>query len=235
MVAAEPWGGTVRIAFAIVRVVAAAAIIAAVIGQLITSIGYWTGHGYQNIPNSVVNFFSFFTIESNVGTAVVCLIGAVLLAIRKGEDPHWFTILRAVIVTYMAVTGIVYNLLLRNIELPQGVTLEWSNEILHVVGPLYIVLDWLFAPGRTALAWKHIWTIVAFPIVWGVYTLIRGPFTLDELSQKPYWYPYPFLNPNLSQNGYLSVAFYLIMIALTIGAVGAGVIWVSKRKRVAAG
>ena len=66
--------------------------------------------------------------------------------------------------------------------------------------------------------------------MWVAYTLIRGPFTPNEVLGEPYWYPYPFLNPNLSPNGYLSVAFYVILIVLFIGAVGAGAIWVSRRK-----
>ena len=97
----------------------------------------------------------------------------------------------------MATTGIVYNVLLRGIELPQGATLGWSNEMLHVIAPILMLLDWLFAPGRNRLDWKTIWVIVSFPLVWGIYTLIRGPFVVDEVSGKDYWYPYPFMNPNI--------------------------------------
>ena len=219
-----------RVGFAILRVAAAAAGVAAIVGQLITSLDFWGKNNVTNIPLVVTNFFSFFTILSNVGTVVVMLIGAALLVMRSGEDPHWFAILRVCIVTYMGVTGIVYNLLLRNIELPQGATLGWSNEILHVVAPILVVLDWIVAPGRRPLAFTALWRVVIFPIVWAVYTLVRGPLTPNEQTGEPYWYPYPFLNPNLSPNGYLSVAFYVILIAVFICAVGAGAIWISKRK-----
>lgn len=218
-----------RIAFGIIRLAVASAIVAAVIGQLLTSLAFWEQAGVKNIALSVTNFFSFFTIESNVLGAVVLLIGAALLVTRTGEDPHWFTVLRAIAVTYLATTGIVYNLLLRGIELPQGATLPWSNEVLHVVAPAWLVLDWLLAPGRAALGWKAIWGIIAFPIVWALYTLVRGPFTPNEVLGEPFWYPYPFLNPNLSANGYLSVAFYVVLIAAVIGLAGAAVIWVSRR------
>jgi hypothetical protein len=220
----------VRIGFAIGRVALAAAIIAAIVGQLFTSIDFWTTHGVTNLAVVLTNFFSFFTIESNIATVVVMLIGAVVLVRQKGEDPQWFAVLRLCVVTYMGVTGIVYNLLLRNIELPQGATLAWSNEVLHVVAPVLVVLDWLFAPGRRPLAWRSLWIVVVFPIVWAAYTLVRGPFTPNELTGVSYWYPYPFLDPNLSPNGYLSVAFYVLLIALFICAVGAGAIWVSRRK-----
>jgi hypothetical protein len=225
----------VRILFAILRVLVAGAVVAAIVGQLIRSLENWHAAGVTNIPLSIVNFFSFFTIESNVATVVVLLIGAALLVTRTGPDPHWFTVLHGAIVTYMVVTGVVYNLLLRNVELPQGTTVPWSNEILHVVAPLWMLLDWIFAPGRSPIAWRALWGYLVFPIVWVAYTLARGPFTPNELKGESYWYPYPFLDPNLSPNGYLSVAFYVILIAAIIGLAAAGVIWVSKRKPVLKG
>jgi hypothetical protein len=219
-----------RIAFAIARLAVAGAGIAAIVGQLDTSLHFWAANGVTNVPLAIVNFFSFFTILSNVGAIVVMLLGAYLLLTRKGQDPDWFNLLRASVATYMIITGIVYNLLLRGIQLPQGQTLEWSNEILHVAVPIALLLDWLFTPGRGPIAWNQLWKILVFPIVWVVYTMVRGPFTPNELTGATYWYPYPFLNPYTSHNGYLSVAFYIILIAATIGLVAAGVIWVSKRR-----
>jgi hypothetical protein len=218
-----------RIGFGVVRTAFAVLTIVAIVAQFVHSAGF-TQQAGGDVGFFAVNFFSFFTIESNVGYVVVLLIGAWLLFTRKGDDPEWFTILRAVITTYMVTTGIVYNLLLRNIPLPQGRTLEWSNEILHVVGPVYLLLDWLFAPGRTELRNRALWWIAGFPIVWAIYTLIRGPFAIDKLTGEP-WYPYPFLNPATSANGYLSVAFYVILIAAVILCVGFVIVWISRRWR----
>lgn len=221
-----------RTAFGFGRLAVAGAGIAAVVGQLLTSLAFWRKEEVENIPLALVNFFSFFTILSNVAAIIVMLVGAWLLFARKGDDPRWFTILRGSVATYMIVTGIVYNLLLRNVVLPQGATLPWSNEILHVAVPLLVLADWLFAPGRTPIAWKDWWMTLIFPIVWVVYTMVRGPFTPNEITGDSYWYPYPFLNPHLSANGYLSVAFYVILIAATIGLVAAGVVWVSQRRAI---
>ena len=69
-----------------------------------------------------------------------------------------------------------------------------------------------------------------FPIVWAIYTLIRGPFTPNEITGASYWYPYPFLDPHLSPNGYASVGFYVVMIAILIGLVAAFAIYISRRK-----
>jgi hypothetical protein len=216
--------------FIVVRILGAAAIIAAIVGQLITSYSFWTGEaGLTDISTQVVNFVSFFTIDSNILTVAVFVIGAVYL-IRSGDnEPRWFSIGRGSVTAYMATTGIVYNLLLRGIELPQGSTLGWSNEIVHVIGPILMVLDWLFAPGRNRLEWKNIWIIVIFPIVWAVYTMVRGPFTFDAVTGNDYWYPYPFLNPVIAPEGYFTVAFYVVLIATVIGGVGALVVLVSRR------
>lgn len=215
--------------FIVVRLAGAALIAAAIVGQLMLSLGVWAGLGITNPATQLVNFFSFFTIDSNVLTVAVLLIGAILLIRGRTEDPRWFGVLRGSVTAYMATTGVVYNVLLRGIELPQGSTLPWSNEVLHVVGPILMVIDWLVAPGRIRLEWKHLGAVVAFPLVWGVYTMVRGPLTFDAVTGNDYWYPYPFLNPVIAPEGYLSVSFYIVVIAVLIGAVGAGAIWVSRR------
>lgn len=216
-----------RAAFLVLRLAGILDIGAAVVGQIVTSLGYWADNGITDTAFRLTNFFSFFTIESNVASVVVLTmaIGFSLLH----QHPTWFAVLRASVTSYMVTTGIVYNLLLRGIELPQGSTLDWSNEILHVWGPLYLLLDWLFAPGRPRLEWKHLVWVVSFPLVWAVYTLVRGPLTFDPVVDGPF-YPYPFLNPVTSANGYLSVAFYVILIAAVIGLVGAGIIRISRSR-----
>ena len=216
-----------RIPFAVFRVAAAALIVAAIVAQLQRSYSNWTSEGVVDIGFQFVNFFSFFTIESNVFSVVVLLIGA-YFAFANKRDAVWFNVARGAVATYMITTGVVYNLLLRNVELPQGTTVAWSNEVLHVVAPIVLLIDWLFAPGRRPVDWKAIWIIVSFPLVWGVYTLLRGPVALDERLGRN-WYPYPFMNPETSANGYLSVAFYMILIAVVIGAAGAGVIAISRK------
>ncbi|MBN9605252.1 MAG: Pr6Pr family membrane protein [Actinomycetales bacterium] len=217
-----------RVLFVVLRVLAAAAIAAAIVGQLQRSLTFETDTPGWSAGLVLSNFFSFFTIDSNTLSVVTLLIGAGLLLAGRRVDPRWFALLRVSTTTYMVVTGIVYNTLLRGIPLPQGQTVEWSNEILHVAGPILLLLDWLFAPGRARLEWRAIGVIVAFPIVWAIYTLVRGAIFVDPITGTN-WYPYPFLNPELSPLGYVSVAFYVVLIAAIIGLVGAGAIWISRR------
>jgi hypothetical protein len=225
----SPDGVVMRALFIVLRIAGVVAGIAAMVAQLTRTYQNWTELGIQNRSGVFINFFSFFTIDSNVGAVVVFAIGAVCL-IRNEGDPRGFALLRASITSYMVVTFVVYNLLLRGIELPQGTTVPWSNEILHVVAPLLIIIDWFFAPGRRRLEWKDLRVIIAFPIIWVIYTLIRGPFAYNETAHKPTWYPYPFLDPSLSAEGYFSVAFYVLLIAGVVIGVGAGVIRVSRMR-----
>lgn len=218
-----------RALFTVLRIAGAAAGVAAIVGQLITTYNFWENAGIGDKSSLFVNFFSFFTIDSNVLAIVVYAIGAVFL-LRAQSDPLWFARLRLSAVTYMTVTFVVYNLLLRGIELPQGTTLAWSNEVLHLVSPLLLIADWFFAPGRRRLGWNELGTVVVFPVAWVIYTLIRGPLAYNELAHKPTWYPYPFLDPSLSAEGYFSVAFYVVLIAGVVIGTGAGVIRVSRTR-----
>ena len=202
-----------RVLFGILRLLAAAAIITAIAGQFAVS--------WSMVPDRAfffVNFFSYFTILSNALSALLMLVGA-WIAFSRPTDPSWFNLLRACAVTYMATTFVVYNLLLREISLDQATTVPWSNEILHVWAPLYLIADWVLAPGRHPIAWRRLWTIAIFPIAWVVYSLIRGVL-VD-------WYPYPFLNP-AQEAGYGGVAVYVIAIAAFILLVGAGIIALSR-------
>lgn len=216
-----------RVLAYLLRIGGSIAISAAVVVQLQRSITN-EGSGQGEVGFVIQNFFSFFTIESNVLAAIVLFVGIFTLSGRP--EPRGWSMFRAAVTAYMATTGVVYNLLLRGIELPQGATVPWSNEILHVAGPAIMVLDWLVAPGRRRLHAKALWGIVAFPVLWAGYTLARGVMVLDPRTDTP-WYPYPFLDPNTSPNGYYSVGFYVVLIAMVIGVVGSGVLWVSRVRR----
>lgn len=157
-------------------------------------------HLLQNVPGaSAGNFFSYFTIESNI-IAVITLAIAGWYA-WQGESPRWLELLRGAATIYMTITGIVYSLLLSNIDV--NTPIPWINVVLHYTIPTIMVIDWLVdlprtrVPVRTSLIW------LGFPLLYLVYSLIRGPI-VD-------WYPYPFLDPRVS--GYGTVAAMALAIA----------------------
>jgi len=203
-----------RRVFGGIRIVAAGVIIAAIVAQLVYSLSF----DLPSVPAFLVNFFSFFTILSNTLAAIALLVGA-WYCFTVPVDPPWFNLALGCVVTYMATTGVVYNLLLRQVSLDQASTLPWSNEVLHLFAPIYMVLVWVFAPGKRVIPWTQLWVVAVFPVVWAIYTMIRGPIVG--------WYPYPFLDP-AQRGGYGAVAVYILGIAGFIIVMGALVIWLSR-------
>lgn len=213
----------------------AALIAAAVVAQLVRSVSSAIDAG-RHVPTIIANFFSFFTILSNVSAAVVLATAALWFFTRgrgKDAEPTGIAVALTCVTTFMVITGIVYNTLLRGVDLEPGSIVPWSNEVLHLVGPLFLLADLFVGPLRRALPWRAVWAIVAFPIVWVVYTMIRAPFITNPGTGDPFWYPYPFLNPNNANlepiSGYPGVILYVIGISVAMLAVGALVVWWGRR------
>ena len=92
---------TARTIGSVLRLAMAAAVVAAIVTQLANTI---------SIGNSVVNFFSFFTIQSNIIGAVAVTIAAVAgPAVRSSV---WLSQLRGAATLYMGITGMIFSLLL---------------------------------------------------------------------------------------------------------------------------
>lgn len=218
--------------WSIARGVMAVLIFAAIVAQLIDTTDSSLEMG-RHLPTVWANFFSFFTILSNTLAAIV-LAWAAAWSWTRGRltsiEPVGLAVCLACVTTYMVITGIVYNTLLRGIQLlPGNEPVWWSNEVLHLVGPLFLLADLFFGPYRRALPWQSLWAIVAFPILWAIYTMIRGPFITNPSTGDSAWYPYPFLNPANFDNGYVGVAMYIVGIAVAIIAVGSFVVWWGRR------
>jgi hypothetical protein len=176
-----------------------------------------------------VNYFSYFTIESNLFAAVALISAGVWALTRRTQEPTWIAVLMAAATTFMAITGLVYNILLRGLV---PAAHPWANEILHLIGPLFLIVDLLVATPRRRLPWRAVGIVIAFPIVWAAYTLIRGEFVVSPLTGDSWWYPYPFLNNHL--HGYGVVFAYVIGIAAAFTLVAWGVVAIGRRRSPAA-
>jgi hypothetical protein len=194
--------------------------------QLAGSLGYWVGTNVPNLSFKLVNFFSFFSVDSNLLGIAVLAIGVVFLLTGR-DDPRWFAVCRVAVAASVVVTGILYNALERGNPLPPGVV-PWANEVMHVVAPLYFIVDWLFAPGRRRVSWRALVAVVALLVVWTGYTMVRGLFAVD-VSEGRRWYPYSFVDPTAS-GGYLTVSLSLLLLVVVAGLVGCAAIWYSRRR-----
>ena len=105
---------------------------------------------------------------------------------------------------YIAIVGIAYHLLLRQLWNPQGAQLV-ADIVLHSVMPAAYLLYWfLFAP-RTGLHWKDAVAWLGYPGVYLVYSLARGAAIGV--------YPYPFVDVNLLGYGGVFVRAAIFLLA----------------------
>ncbi|EOP54660.1 integral membrane protein [Bacillus cereus VDM053] len=158
-------------------------------------------------PFNPVNFFSFFTIESNILVAVILLLSSLGTATFGRSEQ--FGVLRGAATVYILTTGLIYFLLLRGLEESLQTAIPWVNTVLHYIMPLAMILDWVINPPAKTITWKQAASWLVFPLLYVVYSLIRGPFVN--------WYPYPFLDPRIG--GYGRVLLYSIGIVVVIGAI----------------
>jgi hypothetical protein len=157
---------------------------------------------------TVITYFSFFTILTNLLTALV------FTAIALGPEAGWGQWFRTPTVqagtaVYIAIVGIIYQLLLRQLWNPQGA--QWvADVLLHSVIPIGYVVYWLLFGPRAGLNWKTAVAWLTYPAVYLVYILARG--AVSGL------YPYPFVDVNvLGYGGVLARAALFLLVFLSTG------------------
>jgi hypothetical protein len=190
----------VRIGFALLTLVAIA-----------TQLGDLAIRGALN----PINFFSYFTIQSNIiGIAAFVTAAA---SWRRGGGTS-IDMLRGAATVYLTVTFVVFSLLLSGTDVDTAI--PWVNTVLHGVFPVVVILDWILMPPLTPIAFRDSLLWLAYPILWVAYTMLRGP--------AAGWYPYPFLNPD--NGGYGTVVLYIGAI-FVFGAVLCAVVSAVSRWR----
>jgi hypothetical protein len=132
------------------------------------------------------NTFSTFTIQSNLFVALWLFVAIIFYKIK--EKPVVLNpVFRGAVTLYVTVTFLIYAIILEPIYSPQGWALV-SNIGLHYIVPIAFIVDWLITETSNKYKWKYILLWLIYPIMYLIYTLIRGYFTG--------FYPYPFLNLN---------------------------------------
>lgn len=173
-----------------------------------------TGGIFDSPAARVANVFCYFTILSNL------IIGgtSLLLAVNPDRPSTVFRALRLDGVLAIAVTGVVYHIALTGLyELTPGGA--FANQMLHTVSPILGVLGWLLFGPHGTLNPHIVWWSLAYPLLWLVFTLIRGAASG--------FYPYPFLD--VSDLGYPRVALNCVLIAVLFLALAAGAMLVDRR------
>lgn len=201
---ARPW-------FGLVAILALAGVVLQVVAVVVDSVPY---AAFDTTAARAANVFAFFTILSNLLVGVVHL----LLAVRPERDgPVWRVLVLDAVVA-IAVTGVVYNLVLAATTEPRGLH-EVANVLCHMVTPLVAVVGWLLFGPRGRVTRGVVLLSAAYPLVWLAVTLVRGA-VLD-------WYPYPFLD--VVTLGYGRVAINSVVVAVLFLGLGFGALALDRR------
>jgi len=225
------------------RLAAAAVGLSGVVAGFIVNVDRATRQN-QDLGLVLANYFSLFTILSTILTVVALTTAAIWRMRNPGSSPEPFGIALgiAIITGPLLLLGVVFNVLLRGdpsevaLADPAGIHFldSWATETLHVWLPLYLLVDLLFATRRRGLPWWSLAVLVAYPLVWILYTMVRGELTPDPSGVTTWWYPYPFLDPH-GPAGWAGAFTYIGVLTVALVAIGAVVIAVGRfRERRAA-
>jgi hypothetical protein len=131
-----------------------------------------------------INFFSYFTILTNILAALALTLPWLAPQSAAGKFFARPTV-RTAIAAYIIIVMTIVYFMLRHLTDLQG----WNfvaDLLLHYVMPVLFVIDWLFLVPKQTLKLKDTIFWLAFPIIYLAWTFIHGAFSG--------FYPYPFLN-----------------------------------------
>jgi len=153
----------------------------------------------------MMNFFSFFTIEANIFAAIVLIVTGIFLL--TGRPVDGLTMVRGAATLCMVITGIIYTLLLRDVDVQ--IPLPWVNAVLHYWMPVVLLLDWVVLRRAPVTFRRAAWWLL-IPVGYLAYSLIRGPLA-D-------WYPYPFMDPRQHSTGALIANVAVVAVGVAVVA-----------------
>jgi hypothetical protein len=166
-----------------------------------------------------VNFFSYFTILSNLLAGAALSAPTVAPASPLGRFFSAPTV-RTAVVLYTSVTAATYIVVLQGLWKPEG--LQWVADVtLHYVTPTLFLLDWLIFTPKGTLRASSAAPWLLFPLAFGLYSLARGPLTG--------FYPYPFLN--VTDLGLGKVLVNMAVMSAFFLAVGLGFVLLDRLLR----
>lgn len=184
----------------------AAIAVAALIGQTVLVIDDGT---------SLVDLFSYFTIQSNL------LVAGTSAVIASGRVPtgHGWRVIRLAALVGITVTGVVYATLIGPYVEFDGLALVLDTTF-HYVVPVAAVLGHVVLGPRPAWQWADL-AMLAWPVAWLTYTLLRAEIgspafaTADDGTSR---YPYDFIDVDAHGSGAVAVACVGVTVLLALVA-----------------
>ena len=165
----------------------------------------------------------YFTIQSNIVIAIICVIGVVLL-LRGKPVRTWWYVVKFVGTVAITLTGVVYCTMLA----PLLGSYAWrlNNVLTHVVVPVAAVIDFFVTGGKGRIPRRSVLLVTVPPAAYAVYAGI-GYMAKWEFSDGVH-YPYFFLNWGSPagafgfMNGlpYMGCVWWILLIFLFLIGIG---------------
>lgn len=179
----------------------------------------FTGGGPGKVTHTgliLLNFFSYFTILTNLMVALCFSALAIAPASRAGRFFSRPSTITAVTV-YITIVGLVYSIALRAIWDPRGLQLV-VDRILHDLVPIATVLYWVLYIPRRTLHWKQAFPWLLYPFLYLVLALARGVAS--------HWFAYYFIDYTLL--GWPRVILNVLLISAGFLLVSLLFIWLNR-------
>lgn len=183
---------------------------------------------YYPVDYGRFNFFSFFTVQSNLYAAFYLLcLGCAVFGAKRAKRFAFHPMVRLTVTTYMLVTGAVYCS-----GIPMGMTppLHWTDfyqqllsvvQILHhMVMPVLMLLLFLLPPTDRRINKRALPVVGIYPLAYSLVSIARGALF------RPQFYPYPFYRPDFFWTMFFgnrplqTVPAYLLMLPMLLLGIG---------------
>lgn len=157
------------------------------------------------ISETIIRFFSFFTILTNMLVAIYFTCIVFIKNQKKSINRPGFL---TAITIYIVMVGAVYQIALRHVWHPQGLQIV-VDELLHTFIPMFVIIFWwMYEPTKT-VKYSQIIKWAIYPLAYLIYILVRGSFSN--------FYPYPFIDvTNLGMAKALINSTILLLLFLII-------------------
>ena len=167
--------------------------------------------------------FMYFTIQSNILIAIVCLIGLIFLLKNFKANRIWYVI-KLVSTISITLTGLVFTFMLA----PTLGSQAWNlaNILTHVIVPVSAVVDFFVVGINMYFKKKDVIYVIIPPLLYAIYAGIG--YKLDWKFTTEYNYPYFFLNWGSkagafgfsSELPYIGVMYWIILLLLLLIGLG---------------
>lgn len=137
-----------------------------------------------DILETIIRFFSFFTIITNM-LVTLYFTSKVLGFSMKPLDLFSKKTALTALTAFILIVGLVYQFLLRHVWEPTGMQ-RLIDELLHSIIPLYMFVYWFVYDTKEKIKFRDAIMWLLYPLFYLTFILVRGHFYN--------YYPYPFLN-----------------------------------------